>query len=158
MYGSRCVYLHETRDFDQIHRHYYVTKLYALESQYKHTGFMSEFDNTYESDSGRLPIFKDIHTLGCQEYEDNLFSFNEVEEDVNAFCDPEIKSQASDDEESALNTTADSLGHTSADYSEMTFNNSKNERKFQNFRENEGCFDIAAQLNLSHVWEKKRVK
>lgn len=34
-YGSRCMFRHEHRHFNQILRHYYVCKLYTLESLFK---------------------------------------------------------------------------------------------------------------------------
>jgi hypothetical protein len=109
-YGSRCMFRHEHRHFNQIHRHHYYAKLYTLESLYQYSKNQTEFLNTHESDVHKLAIFEQIHAEGAEEDDDEEASetfscvndseqsFIEMEEDIIAFCDPDIKSPTACDE------------------------------------------------------------
>jgi len=60
-YGGRCMFRHEHRHFNQIARHFYVAKLYTVESLYQYSKDQKEFVNSYETGVRKLPIFKAIH-------------------------------------------------------------------------------------------------
>jgi len=102
-----------------------------------------------------LPIFEAIHEQNDEEaeesdfeeadscIEDDTLSFIEMEEDIIAFCDPDIKSPtAIEDHNSSLNTTVESH-HESAESANQIDSDSMGTSK--GF-----CFDIAAQLNLAN--------
>jgi len=92
--------------------------MYALESLYQCNKDQADFVNSYETGVHKLSIFERIHAMGSDEEEDDettsdgayciddsSLSFIEMEEDIIAFCDPEVKSPTPCEEESALNTT-----------------------------------------------------
>ena len=59
--GSTCSFRHEYKKFQQLLRHYYVVKMYCLESLYSYSVNQTEFVNDYDSGVSKLPIFKQIH-------------------------------------------------------------------------------------------------
>jgi hypothetical protein len=91
--------------------------MYTLESLYQHSKDQEDFVNSFETGVQKLSIFERIHAMGSVEEEDETtsetasciddssLSFIEMEEDIIAFCDPEVKSPTPCEEESALNTT-----------------------------------------------------
>lgn len=149
------MFRHEHRQFRQIHRHYYVAKLYAKESLFAYAKDQNDFINHHESGVRKLSVFENIHAEGSDEEdeqttsevasydEDSELSFIEMEEDIVAFCDPEAKSPSSFIEESsALNTTVGSTQESSVS-DEIT-------HKLDTDVMTEGkavYFDIASQLN-----------
>jgi len=122
MYGSRCMFRHEHRHFDQIMRHYYAVQLYTMESLYETAKDQAEYVNTMKSDVRKLPVFSGIHAQFEEEEEDSTnsecefidddssLSFIEMEEDIIAFCDPEIKSPTECEAESVLNISHSTFG------------------------------------------------
>ena len=60
-YGSRCMFRHEHRHYNQIMRHYYIAKLYTQESLFMYSKDRAEFVNSYNSGLRKLPIFESIH-------------------------------------------------------------------------------------------------
>merc|ERR1711981_160574 len=125
-YGSRCMFRHEHRHFSQIARHFYVAKLYTHESLYQYSQDQSEFINSHETGVRKLPIFQAIHAIGSEEEEDSTISettsiaeddslsFIEMEEDIIAFCDPDIKSPTACEDNSSLNTSIGSSQESSS--------------------------------------------
>jgi hypothetical protein len=91
--------------------------MYTLESLYQYSKDQEDFVNSHETGVQKLSIFERIHAMGSVEEEDETtsetasyiddssLSFIEMEEDIIAFCDPEVKSPTPCEEESALNTT-----------------------------------------------------
>jgi len=150
-YGSRCMFRHEHRHFSQIARHFYVAKLYTHESLYQYSQDQSEFINSHETGVRKLPIFQAIHAIGSEEEEDSTISettsiveddslsFIEMEEDIIAFCDPDIKSPTeAHDENESLNTSIGSSHESSS--SEVA-----NKLESDSMAGAKGaCFDIAA--------------
>ena len=155
-YGSRCMFRHEHRHFGQIARHFYVAKLYTVESLYQYSKDQDEFVNTYETGVRKLPIFKAIHAAQDFEEEedsnisetnsyaeDDSLSFIEMEEDIIAFCDPDVKSPTACEENSSLNTT---IGSSQESTSAEVANKLDSDLMGSS---SGSCFDIAAQLNLA---------
>ena len=62
-YGSRCMFRHEHRHIRQIHRHYYVAKLYTYESLFQYSKDQASFVFSYDNDVSKLSAFTDIHAL-----------------------------------------------------------------------------------------------
>ena len=56
-----CTFRHEYKKFQQLLRHYYVVKLYCLESLYQYSVDQHSFVNEFESGVAKLPIFEAIH-------------------------------------------------------------------------------------------------
>jgi len=122
MYGSRCMFRHEHRHYNQIMRHYYAANLYTLESLFSNAKDQASFVNNFETDVRKLPVFDAIHAQGEEEEEesttsecdfnddDSSLSFIEMEEDIIAFCDPEIKSPTEVEGESDLNISHSTFG------------------------------------------------
>lgn len=106
MYGSRCMFRHEHRHINQIHRHYYWAKLYTYESLFQYHQDQNQFISGHESGVPKLSIFSKIHAEGTEEEaqasiiesasfaEDDSLSFIDLEEEIYAFCDPDVKSPA----------------------------------------------------------------
>lgn len=61
MFGSLCTFRHEYKKFQQLLRHYYVVKLYCLESLYEYSVDQQSFVNEFETGVHKLPIFEQIH-------------------------------------------------------------------------------------------------
>lgn len=61
MYGSRCMFRHEHRNYNQIMRHYYGVQIYTLESLYETSKDQTNFVNTFETDVRKLSVFDEIH-------------------------------------------------------------------------------------------------
>ena len=148
------MFRHEHRHFNQIARHFYVAKLYTVESLYQNSKDKGEFVNFYETGVSKLPIFKAIHTedvdedeessiLDANSYaEDDFLSFIEMEEDIIAFCDPDIKSPTVCRDNSSLNTTIESSqDSTSRDVANKLDSDLMNSS-------DDSCFNITAQLQL----------
>lgn len=122
MYGSRCMFRHEHRHYEQIMRHYYGHNLTTLESLYANSKNQTNFVNDFKTDVHKLPIFEQIHAEFEEEEEDSTtsecdfadndssLSFIEMEEDIIAFCDPDIKSPTECEGESALNMSHSTIG------------------------------------------------
>ena len=120
-YGSRCMFRHEHRHIRQIHRHYYVAKLCAYETLFQYSKDQDNFVNSYETGVSKLSAFRDIHALddgeeqepadfdgmiSIEDVEDDSLSFGEMEEEIIAFCDPDIKSPSEIEEQNhSLNTS-----------------------------------------------------
>jgi len=127
-----------------------------MESLYQYSKDQTNFLNTHESGVRKLPIFEQIHNEGAEEdadeeasevfecADDSELSFIEMEEDIIAFCDPDIKSPTADEEQSALNTTIGSSqeGSVSAEVAQKNDDDLVVVGKAI-------CFDIAAQMNLA---------
>ena len=153
-YGSRCMFRHEHRHFNQILRHFYVCKLYTVESLFQSSSDQQNFVNTYETGVHKLPIFENIHAQGEEEeeesttsecasyHEDSSLSFIEMEEDILAFCDPDMKSPTPVVEESELNTTIGSSQESTV--SEEIAHKLEGDSMIVG---KTACFDIAAQMN-----------
>lgn len=123
-YGSRCMFRHEHRHIRQIHRHYYVAKLCAYESLFQYSKDQDEFVAKYETGVSKLAAFTNIHALddgeeqdpadfeceiSIEDVEDDSLSFGEMEEEIIAFCDPDIKSPSNIEEQNhSLNTSVGS--------------------------------------------------
>ena len=120
-YGSRCMFRHEHRHIRQIHRHYYVAKLCAYETLFQYSKDQEEFVTSYETGVPKLSAFREIHalddgeeaesadfdgTISIENVEDDSMSFGEMEEEIIAFCDPDIKSPSDIEEQNhSLNTS-----------------------------------------------------
>ena len=120
-YGSRCMFRHEHRHIRQIHRHYYVAKLYTYESLFQYSKDQASFVFSYDNDVSKLSAFTDIHALddgeeqepadfdSVKSIQDDSLSFIEMEEEIIAFCDPDTKSPSDIDEQNcSLNTSVSS--------------------------------------------------
>jgi len=154
-YGSRCMFRHEHRHIRQIHRHYYVAKLCAYESLFQYNKDQANFVNSYETGVSKLSVFSDIHKLDDGEeqepadfedassVEDDSLSFGEMEEEIIAFCDPDIKSPSDIEEQNhSLNT---SIG------SSQELENAESARKNETTTEifsGKPVFNIANQMQL----------
>ena len=55
------MFRHEYKKFQQLLRHYYVVKLYCLESLYQYSVDQHSFVNEFETGVHKLPIFQQIH-------------------------------------------------------------------------------------------------
>ena len=62
-FGSMCMFRHEYKKFQQLLRHYYVVKLYCLESLYQYSVDQHSFVNEFETGVQKLPIFEAIHNI-----------------------------------------------------------------------------------------------
>ena len=60
MYGDICLFRHEHRSFVQLHRHYYTSQLYTLESLIESAKSPAELMEAYQPVTKRLPLFCDI--------------------------------------------------------------------------------------------------
>ena len=150
-YGSRCMFRHEHRHIRQIHRHYYVAKLYAYESLFHYSKDQASFVGSYDNGVSKLSAFTDIHALddgeeqdpadfeGASSFQDDSLSFIEMEEDIIAFCDPDTKSPSDIEEQNhSLNT---SVGSCQESQRSVPAKKSLAPRADQ-------VFDIATQMNL----------
>ena len=63
MYGERCMFRHEHRNFKQVHRHYYTPHLYILETFFASAVCKRRFLETHEPTTSRLPVFREIHAF-----------------------------------------------------------------------------------------------
>ena len=103
-------------------RHYYAVQLYTLESLYETNKDQTNFVNNFETDVRKLSVFDEIHAQFEEEEEDSTaseyyfdddesaLSFIEMEEDIKAFCDPDIKSPTECEAESDLNISHSTFG------------------------------------------------
>ena len=78
MYGQQCLFRHEHRSFVQLHRHYYTSQLYTLESLHSSVKNQAEFMETYEPVTKRLPLFCEV-TADYSESDDEISSEQEFE-------------------------------------------------------------------------------
>merc|ERR1719195_2617801 len=144
------MFRHEHRHIRQIHRHYYVAKLCAYETLFQYSKDQENFVNSYETGVSKLSAFTAIHELDDGEeqdpadfedasnIEDDSLSFGEMEEEIIAFCDPDIKSPSDIEEQNhSLNT---SIG------SSQELENAESARK--NETTTKPVFNIANQMQL----------
>jgi hypothetical protein len=98
-----------------------VAKLCAYESLFQYSKDQENFVNSFETGVSKLSAFTAIHELDDGEeqdpadfedasnIEDDSLSFGEMEEEIIAFCDPEIKSPSDIEEQNhSLNTSVGS--------------------------------------------------
>ena len=113
--------------------------------------------NSFETDVRKLSVFDEIHNQFEEEEEDSTtsecdfddadsaLSFIEMEEDIIAFCDPDVKSPTECEAESDLN-----ISHSTFGSSQEGSTSSEVAHK-QELESEAGakaaCFDIATQLN-----------
>jgi len=157
MYGSRCMFRHEHRHYNQIMRHYYAAQLYTMESLFSNAKDQAQFVNSMESDVHKLPVFAQIHEQYVEEEEEPIdsesdfdaneseLSFIEMEEDIHAYCDPDVKSPTECEAESALNVSHSTFV-SSQDGSVSTEVAHKHEMDSEAGAKT-SCFDIATQMH-----------
>ena len=101
MFGEECKWRHEHRNFGQIARHYYTTKVYTLESLYSYHKDQSDFLDRYESDASRLSVFKTIH---AEDSDEDSTSSDDISDN-----DSKLAKVSHSDDDCLLNTTVGSL-------------------------------------------------
>jgi len=132
-----------------------VAKLCAYESLFQYSKDQENFVNSYETGVRKLSAFTAIHELDDGEeqdpadfedasnIEDDSLSFGEMEEEIIAFCDPEIKSPSDIEEQNhSLNTSVGS--YQESERAEAA-------KKYETVSEKlsgKPVFDIATQLQL----------
>ena len=75
------MFRHEYKKFQQLLRHYYVVKLYCLESLYEYSVDQQDFVNEYETGVHKLPIFQQIHNAHSESSNHERKSWFSVESD-----------------------------------------------------------------------------
>ena len=81
-HGSMCMFRHEIKKFQQLLRHYYVVKLYCLESLYQYSVDRNSFVNEFETGVRKLPVFEQIHNAHSETSNLDKKSKNSVESDL----------------------------------------------------------------------------
>ena len=154
LYGSRCNFRHEHKRYDQILRHYYTPKLYALESLFHYSKDQSAFVEAFESGIKRLDVFKNIHKLeACDDEEstsldsvsarnDDSLSFIEMEDDIKLLCKPNTHKQLLSDSNTSLNT---SIGSSEGSVSAEAVKEDSDESI------KAPVFDLASQMRLQYT-------
>ena len=61
MYGTRCMFRHEHRNYKQLHRHYYTPQIYVLETLFHSAQSKTAFVEQYEPTTSSLSVFASIH-------------------------------------------------------------------------------------------------
>lgn len=61
MYGSKCMFRHEHRNFNQLHRHYYTPQLYVMETLFSSSSNKTRFIDQFEPRAETLSVFAQIH-------------------------------------------------------------------------------------------------
>ena len=149
MYGEHCLFRHEHRSFAQLHRHYYTSQLYALESLYTCSKDADEFIEDYEPATTRLPLFCAITAESAQLAESESEKSSEhPPESFYVFCGAETatdeqskklgdyssSSTVSSGASSCLNTTQDDDSNSSSDekLGRSDLNGNSSETDFEN--------------------------
>lgn len=85
--GSKCIFRHEHRTMQQLHRHYYTSHIYTYESLYESRPSEQAkrtFAEEFVPATTRLPIFDEIHLHGIYE------KYNREFEGMASFSDNEL--------------------------------------------------------------------
>ena len=131
MYGNNCMFRHEHRNYNQLHRHYYTPQLYVLETLYAastdKTRFISEFEpitdtlsvfakihaeNDGESEQSTVPSDSTIYEIDYPQIEQSFIKCCSSNQHVvvhNESSDQEGLKKESDYNTSSVNTTQESI-------------------------------------------------
>jgi hypothetical protein len=117
MYGSRCMFRHEHRNYKQLHRHYYTPHLYVFETLFSNSKNLITLVDEFEPYTEKLSVFREIHSLydaenasEAQEASEGELSEIEMSQEGIKNGGIERSCRSSQNNGSFLNTTQDSVG------------------------------------------------
>ena len=150
------MFRHEYKKFQQLLRHYYVVKLYCLESLYQYSVDRQSFVNEFETGVSKLPIFQQIHNASSENDKKSCFSVeSDQKEDSNRSLFKDIanelrktftKNDSSENSSKKYKHEPTDFPALSVDEQEQKILSKLDSESSGNNSKRNQCFDIAAQM------------